>query len=56
LNGRRVASVQDNILPPGDHRVRFSTKILVPGIYIVRFSGTESQDGGIKKLVVVRKE
>jgi PKD repeat protein len=54
LQGREVAAVIDEMMPAGDHLVRFDANKLEPGIYLYRISTIDNRQSTIGKLVVVR--
>jgi len=54
LHGRKVATVVDEVMPPGEHSVMFNAGKLPTGIYIVHKSAISNQQSAITKLVVVR--
>jgi hypothetical protein len=60
LHGREVATVVDEVMPPGEHTVGFSASELPAGVYIVRLKAAERSDAptqsvsAVGKLIVVK--
>jgi hypothetical protein len=54
LHGKEVATVLNKWLPAGEHVVRFDTKQLPAGIYLIQKSAISNQKSEIGKLVVMK--
>jgi hypothetical protein len=51
LQGREVATVVDDVLPAGEHTMRFDASLLPAGVYIIKESSVVSRQSSVGKLV-----
>jgi len=54
LYGREVATVVDEMFPAGEHRVRFDTGMLPPGVYLLEKSSVISRQSSVVKLLILK--